>query len=41
LTIHRLAQTMTGELEPIIDQLVAEHQADQLRSLGLDSEDDS
>ncbi len=41
LTIHRLAQTMTGELEPIIGQLVAEHQADQLRSLGLDSEDDS
>lgn len=41
LTIHRLAQTMTGELEPIIDQLVQEHQADQLRSLGLGTEDES
>lgn len=36
LTIHRLAQVMTGELDPIIDQLVIEHQADQLRALGHD-----
>jgi|TARA_B100002003_G_scaffold90531_1_gene84539 peptide chain release factor 1 len=38
ITLHRLAQTMTGDLEPIIDQLISEHHADQLRSLGLDSE---
>lgn len=38
VTLHRLAQTMTGDLEPIIDQLISEHQADQLRFLGLDSE---
>ena len=25
---------MTGELDPIIDQLIIEHQADLLRSLG-------
>ena len=34
LTIHRLPQVMTGELDPIVDQLIIEHQADQLRSLG-------
>lgn len=38
LTLHRLPQIMTGELEPIIDQLTVEHQADQLRSLGQDDE---
>lgn len=38
LTIHRLSQVMTGELDPIVDQLIIEHQADQLRSLG--QEDD-
>ncbi len=37
LTLHRLSQTMTGDLGPIIDVLLQEHQADQLRSLGLDS----
>lgn len=41
ITLHRLSQTMTGDLEPIIDQLIAEHQADQLRSLGLVSEDEA
>ena len=41
ITLHRLTQTMTGDLEPIIEHLIAEHQADQLRSLGLDSEDDT
>ncbi len=35
LTLHRLAQTMTGELQPIIDQLITNHQADLLRNLGL------
>ncbi|MFP6807719.1 MAG: peptide chain release factor 1 [Pseudomonadales bacterium] len=40
LTLHRLAQTMTGELEPIIDQLIQEHQADLLSSLGLDDGDE-
>jgi len=34
LTIHRLPQVMTGELDPIVDQLIIEHHADQLRSLG-------
>ena len=38
LTLHRLPQIMTGELNPIIDQLIVEHQADQLRSLGQDDE---
>lgn len=36
LTIHRLAQVMTGELNPIIDQLIIEHQADLLSALGQD-----
>ncbi len=39
LTLHRLPQTMAGELQPIIDQLIAEHQADQLRNLGLADDD--
>ena len=34
LTLHRLSQIMTGELEPIVDQLIVEHQADQLAALG-------
>jgi peptide chain release factor 1 len=38
LTIHRLTQVMTGELGPIVDQLIIEHQADQLRSLGQDDD---
>jgi peptide chain release factor 1 len=38
LTIHRLAQVMTGELNPIVDQLIIEHQADQLRSLGQEND---
>jgi peptide chain release factor 1 len=37
LTLHRLSQTMTGDLGPIIDVLLQEHQADQLQSLGLES----
>ena len=36
LTLHRLSQVMTGELDPIIDQLLIEHQADLLRALGGD-----
>ena len=36
LTIHRLAQIMTGEIDPIIDQLIIEHQADLLQSLSRD-----
>jgi peptide chain release factor 1 len=36
LTVHRLSQTMSGDLSPIIDQLVQENQADMLKSLGLD-----
>ena len=39
LTLHRLPQTIAGELEPIIDQLIQEHHADQLRSMGF--KDDS
>ena len=34
LTLHRLAQTMAGDMAPIIDHLVQEHQADLLGSLG-------
>lgn len=34
LTLHRLAQTMEGDLAPIIDQLVQEHQADLLQQMG-------
>ena len=33
LTIHRLPQTLAGDLSPIIDQLVQEYQADQLSAL--------
>jgi peptide chain release factor 1 len=40
LTVHRLNQVMTGELEPIIDQLIIEHQADLLQSLGQDAGND-
>ena len=36
LTLHRLSQVMTGDLDPIIDQLLIEHQADLLRALGGD-----
>lgn len=36
LTLHRLPQIMTGELEPIVDQLLIEHQADLLSALGAD-----
>ena len=35
LTLHRLTQTIAGELDPIISELVQEHQADQLRNLGI------
>ena len=34
--LHRLSQVMTGELDPIIDQLIIEHQVDMLRALGGD-----
>jgi peptide chain release factor 1 len=37
LTLHRLSQTMAGDLSPIIDQLVQEHQADLLSSLGQEA----
>lgn len=37
LTLHRLSQTMAGDLAPIIDQLVQEHQADLLSSLADES----
>ena len=39
LTLHRLAQTMAGDLSPIVDQLVQEYQADQLSALGADTND--
>jgi peptide chain release factor 1 len=38
LTLHRLPQVMTGELDPIVDQLITEHQADLLRTLGQEPE---
>ena len=37
LTLHRLPQTMAGDLSPIIDQLVQEHQADLLSEIGHES----
>ena len=40
LTLHRLTQTMAGDLAPIIDSLLKEHQADQLASLGITSDAD-
>ena len=36
LTLHRLTHTIAGDLEPIINELMQEHQADQLKKLGLD-----
>ncbi len=38
LTLHRLPQIMTGELDPIIDQLIVEHQADLLASMGQEAD---
>lgn len=38
LTLHRLAQTMAGDLAPIVDQLQTEHQADLLRQMGQDGD---
>jgi peptide chain release factor 1 len=38
LTLHRLSQTMAGDLAPIIDQLVQEHQADLLSALGSETD---
>ena len=35
LTLHRLAQTIAGDLDPIIESLQREHQADQLGALGI------
>ena len=37
LTLHRLPQVMAGELDPIIDQLAQEHQADLLAALGQEA----
>ncbi|MEM7366404.1 MAG: peptide chain release factor 1 [Pseudomonadota bacterium] len=34
LTLHRLPQTIAGDLAPIIEQLIKEHQADMLRFMG-------
>ncbi len=36
LTLHRLQQTMAGDLSPIVDQLVQEHQADLLAAMSQD-----
>lgn len=40
LTLHRLSQTMTGDLDPILDSLLREHQADLLQALGLGADTD-
>ncbi|MBA57910.1 MAG: peptide chain release factor 1 [Gammaproteobacteria bacterium] len=37
LTVHRLQQIMAGELESIVNQLIAEHQADLLKALSLEN----
>jgi peptide chain release factor 1 len=39
LTLHRLAQTMAGDLSPIVDHLVQEYQADLLSALSTDTDD--
>ncbi|MEJ6591978.1 MAG: peptide chain release factor 1 [SAR86 cluster bacterium] len=39
LTLHRLAQTMAGDLSPIVDHLVQEYQADLLSALSSDTDD--
>ncbi|MDA9063941.1 peptide chain release factor 1 [Pseudomonadales bacterium] len=39
LTLHRLAQTMAGDLSPILDHLVQEYQADLLSALSSDTDD--
>ena len=33
LTVHRLQQIMSGELDLVLNQLITEHQADLLRSI--------
>jgi peptide chain release factor 1 len=38
LTLHRLAQTIAGDLAPIIDHLVQEHQADLLSQMAQDAQ---
>ena len=35
LTLHRLTQTMAGDLDPIVESLLREYQADQLNAMGL------
>ena len=39
LTLHRLAQTMAGDLSPIVDHLVQEYQADLLSAFSSDTDD--
>jgi peptide chain release factor 1 len=34
LTLYKLAEVLEGDLDPVIDPLVSEHQADQLAALG-------
>ncbi len=34
LTLYKLAEILEGDLDPVIDPLVSEHQADQLAALG-------
>ena len=36
LTLYKLDEILTGDLESVIEPLVAEHQADQLAALGGD-----
>ncbi len=38
LTLHRLNQVMTGELDPIIDKLIMEHEAEMLRALSSEQD---
>ena len=38
LTLHRLNQVMTGELNPIIDKLIMEHEAEMLRALSSEQD---
>ena len=36
LTLYKLGEVLGGDLEPVIEPLVAEHQADELAALGSD-----
>ena len=38
LTVHRLQQIMSGELDLVLNQLISEHQVDLLRSISKNND---